>query len=458
MSKTSASRTVFVLVACAGILAAGVVSMLTLVSMRQPPAQAEIKERAMRVVVQAAKIEDVPVLITGYGQVRARDVVTVAPEVTGKVAKIHPRLEVGELIPAGEVLFEIDPRDYAARHDNAEATAKQLEVTVERLKKEFGIDKERFQTWSRSRDLAKSEFDRVSQLLAKDQVGTQSGLDQSERAYNQAKDQADQLAQQIDLYPLRIQEAESSLASARAMHQMAQANLDRTVVRAPFDARVKEVKLEAGAYAMQGMQALTLANDTILEISVPLDSREARDWLYFEDAAAIDNPDKAWFSRLKQTPCEIYWTEGEGEDKWTGTLNRVEQFDQQTRTLTVVIQVKGADALSVGDKRLPMVEGMFCKVSIPGRIAKSVVRIPAESLAFDRDAQGFRTLYLAKPGDSNELRLTAVKVKEVYQRGELAYIGEGLKDGDLIVTTHLVNPLDNSLLDTENAEGAEIGS
>ena len=131
-------------------------------------------------------------------------------------------------------------------------------------------------------------------------------MDQAERAYNSALDQADQIAQAVSLYPLQIKEAESSLVSAKARLSVASTNLSRCTVKAPFDARIKSVSLETGQYATPGQTVLTLADDRILEIQIPLDSRDARHWLQFESQAYSQSP-TAWFACSPILCCLCAW-------------------------------------------------------------------------------------------------------------------------------------------------------
>ncbi len=434
---------------CIAILAAGVLGMTLLRLMKESPAQAEIRERAIRVDVKKAAFEDVQVKIAGYGEVRARDVVSVAPEVAGRVVAVHPRLEVGEIIPAGEVLFTIDQRDYAAQTQDAAAKVEQLEASIERLRKQYAIDKSRLETLRRNRELAAKEFERVQELFSKDQVGTLSGVDQAEMAANQASDQVDQLSQVVDLYPIRIREAESTLTSAQAMQEMAQANFSRTEVSVPFAARLRTVQIEEGQYVNPGQMVLECADDSILEISVPLDSREARRWLRFGEERSPS--EKAWFNALEQVPVEVYWTEAPEESCWNGTLHRVEKFDQQTRTLTVVIRIEGNEARESSTSDLPLVEGMFCSVKIPGRPADRVVKLPTEAVGFDETGNGERQAYLAVEKDG-EYRLKSIMVTASHIEGSFIYIKEGLEAGDLVVLTRLINPLENSLLEVNVVE------
>jgi RND family efflux transporter MFP subunit len=422
---------------CVGVLAVGVIAMVALAGMKQPPAEVKTEERAIRVTAVEAAFEQVPVVITGYGEVRSLDVVAIAPEVAGRVVQVHPRLEVGEVIPGGELLFRVDPTDYQAAFLDAEATVAQLENAVMRLKKQYAVDRQRLKTIQRNRDLARAEFERLQRLYRDDAVGTRSGVEASEQAFNRAVDQVDQLVQSLEIYPIRIREAESNLASARARLDAAQANLQRCDVKAPFTGRVKEVDLEQGEYVTAGRRVVTLADDSVLEIQVPLDSRDVRSWLRFDEQRAAG--DTAWFNRLEPVAVTIRWTEDSRGHTWQGTLHRVVKFDQQTRTLTVAVRIAAEEALSRDRARLPLVEGMFCAVEIPGRMLENVVRLPQWAVTFED------TVYIA---ENQRLKTVPVEVARI-QGGE-AFVSGGVAEGDLVVTTRLVDPLENALLQVES--------
>ncbi|MCG8549541.1 MAG: efflux RND transporter periplasmic adaptor subunit [Desulfobacterales bacterium] len=427
-------KTIAYAAGCALIVLFGAVGMMALASLKKPPVEAQAEERAISVRAATAGLQDYPVTITGYGQARCLTQVAISSEVSGRVVETHPLLKVGQVIPKGESLFQIDVSDYTARLREARAGVAQWKNTVARLEKQLSIDRKRLKTIRRSAELAKSEFQRVRDLFVTDQVGTRSGVDQEERAFNTAWDQADAMAQTVSLYPLQIREAQSSLHSAQARLTMAQTNLARCQVKAPFAARLKSVNIETGQYVAPGTQVLTLADDTILEIQVPLDSRDARNWLQFEEPA-VNLQTTAWFGRLKPVACTIRWTEDKTSAIWHGTLNRVVEFDNQTRTLTVAVRISAADAGN-GTKGLPLVDGMFCAVEIPGRIMKNVIRLPRQAVTFDNK------VFLADADN----RLKTVLVDVVRSQGKYAYISRGIKPGDRVIVTRLIDPLENSLL------------
>jgi RND family efflux transporter MFP subunit len=374
------------------VLFIGVMGMAMLARLKAPPAEAKNGERPLRVEALQVEQKDIPVFITGHGEVKALNVVSIAPEVPGKIVKIHPRLEVGEIIPKGEVLFKIDPKDY---------------MTIRK------ISRERLKILKRSHELAKKEYERVRVLFEINNVGTQAGVESAEKAMLSAADLTNQISQVLET---------------------AETNLERCEVRAPFNARIKSVSLEKGQYVTPGQNIITLADDSVLEIRVPLDSRDARKWLRFN--VEKTNRKTAWFASLEQVPCKIRWTENNSGQTWDGQLHRVVKFDQQTRTLTVALRVDAETELKKNPQFLPLVEGMFCSVKILGKTMHNVFRVPRQAVSFEN------TVYIVIGN-----RLKTVPVKVARMEGEYAYVADGLNAGDMVITTRLIDPLENVLLE-----------
>jgi hypothetical protein len=195
--------------------------------------------------------------------------------------------------------------------------------------------------------------------------------------------------------------------------------------------------LEKDQYVTPGQNLVIFADDSVLEIQVPLDSRDAGKWLNFDGAKT--NGKTAWFSGFKQRSCEIRWTEDNNEHAWSGRLHRVVKFDQQTRTLTVAVRIYAEIAMKRNPQSLPLVEGMFCSVKIPGRILNDAVRLPRHAVSFQN------TVYLTVGN-----RLKTVPVRVAHIEGENAYVDDGLNAGDMVVTTRLIDPLENALLEITN--------
>ncbi len=420
------------IVACVAILAVGAGIMALLVINKKPPAEIKTAERPIQAEVVRVVTEDIQIYLTGFGQAEALNKVDLAPEVSGKVVEINPHLEVGEVIEAGQILFAIDPRDYQAAFDDARAATIQWETTVARLKRQFELEKKRLRTLQRSRELAKEEYQRVKKLFEVDQVGTRSGVEQAERAYNAAADQADQMEQSVALFPMRIKEAQSSLAAARARRVAAGARLERCKVRAPFTGRVEFVRLEQDQFVTPGQRVVTLADDSVMEIKVALSSEDVGRWLRFETTTETPG---SWFSPVRKVSCRIQSTAYGKTHSWQGSLDRVVDFDPRSRTVIVAVRVTANQARHSRPEGLPLVSGMFCKVTIPGRVLPQAVALPRQAVSFEN------TVYRVVKG-----RLKTAKVKVVRNQGDQVYISSGLQPGDLVITTRLVNPIENSLV------------
>lgn len=424
---------------CVAVLIAGIGARAVLIAFKTPPKQAEIHEMSLRVEVQKVQPADVPVMISGFGEVRALNVVMLTAKVAGEVVEVHPRLEVGEVIPAGELLYRIDARDYQAGLAQAQAQIERLNTTITLLKQQAETDRTRLETQRRTLDIASQEFQRDKKLYEEEDVGSETIVNLSEINYRKVQDAFDQVAEAVDLYPLRIREAEQGLKAVQAAAELARLNLERTEVRAPFNARLKQVQIEAGQAVAPGVPVLAIADDSTLEIAVPLDSRDARNWLRFEDgAAAPDAPDSDhWFGELEPVECKVTWTEDPQGLARPGILNRVQKYDPATRTVTVAVRLdNGAGRGS--DETLPLVEGMYCRVEIPGRTMAGVYRLPRWAVGFDG------TVYVAVDG-----RLKRTQTRIMRTEGEETFVFGGVAPGDLVIVTRMANPLPDTRVEYE---------
>ncbi len=425
-------KAIVVIIECALVVVLGIGGYVGLSSLRRDPVLVAPEEQAIRVEAIRVSPEDEPVIIMGYGTARSRDVVTIMPEVPGIVVELNPKLEVGGIIPKGELLFAIDPRTYEAQVENAHASIGSLESSLAVLKTTAAADRQRLTTLARTRDLALSDFERLKGLFEDERVGAKAQVERAERAYIQVKDQLDQLQQAVQTYPGRIDEAGKGIEATRAKLKQAEINLGSARVTAPFDARVKAKMIELNEYVAPGVPVVTLADDAVLEISVPLDSAEARRWLVFTEEREADT---AWFSKAEQVECEIEWSD-DPTQTWQGQLNRIEGFDEMSRTLGVAIRLTAEQAAPKRAGALPLVDGMFCEVRIPGKIMEGVIRLPRSAVTFEG------TVFTV---ENNRLR--TVEVEMAHEQGGEAFISKGLAADSLAVITRLINPMENALLD-----------
>ena len=129
------------------------------------PAQAEAKGPAPAPVsVARARRVDYPIYLDGLGQVQAYNTVTVRTRVDGQVVKIA--FAEGQMVKAGDLIAQIDPRPYQAALDQAKAKKAQDEANLANAK----LDLQRYATLAKQSFATQQQLDTqsalVSQLIA----------------------------------------------------------------------------------------------------------------------------------------------------------------------------------------------------------------------------------------------------------------------------------------------------
>ena len=353
--------------------------------MKKQPVQAVAVGRPLPVEGVQVELSDFSVQVAGFGEVHSRLIVPLSAEVSGKVTTVHPRLELGEVIEKGEVLVAIDDRDHRLDYETARA---------------------RLITLRRDHELAVKEYERLKSLYETNKAGTLSSVEKAESGVNAIAD--------------RISQVEQAMESARL-------RLERSVIRAPFTCRITEVMVEQHEYVSPGRKLLTVTDDSDLEIIVSLDSRDVVSWLEFDPE---NEPVSAnWFAPLADRECQVAWTE-DNKVQAGGRVDRIVRFDPKTRTLLVAVKLEQEQ-----EKTVPLVDGMFCRVTIPGLVLDNIVVLPRHSVSFEN------TVYVAV---DSRLQTRPGKVARLEQ--EQVVIAGGLSPGEIVITTRLEQPLENSLL------------
>ena len=109
-------------IAIVGAIAAAVIYASVLPSTQKQAAggrRAKMGNGPVPVLVAPARIADVPLYLDGVGTAKARNTVTVRPQVDGRILSIN--FKEGQEVKRGDVLAKIDPSTYQAQLDQAAA-------------------------------------------------------------------------------------------------------------------------------------------------------------------------------------------------------------------------------------------------------------------------------------------------------------------------------------------------
>jgi multidrug efflux system membrane fusion protein len=119
---------------------------------RQAPPSAPARPPA-QVAVATAVRQDVPIYLDAIGKSVAREAVSVQPQVSGRITRLH--FADGAQLAAGDPLFTIDPRPYQAQLDAAAGSLSQAKAALAFAKIELGRAAELVAT----RSIAQEEYD-----------------------------------------------------------------------------------------------------------------------------------------------------------------------------------------------------------------------------------------------------------------------------------------------------------
>jgi membrane fusion protein, multidrug efflux system len=197
------------------------------------------------------------------------DITLISPKIEGYIKEV--RVRDNEAVAAGQILFVIDDRDFAARLAQAEAAAATAEATiatfVSRLKWQQTMIEQAaaaLQSAEADRNRAQLDYKRYTALVTSDFASRQrfetaeADVRKAEAALLKAR--AALAAEQNQLAVLESQrrEEEARLQQARASLQIARNDLDNTIIRAPRAGFVGNRAGQIGQYVKPGTQLLSL--------------------------------------------------------------------------------------------------------------------------------------------------------------------------------------------------------
>jgi len=153
------------------------------------------------VVVAKAEARDVPVEIQAVGNAQAYSSVSIRPQITGQITKVH--FHEGQEVKAGDELFTIDPRPFQAALNQAQANLQRDQAMLLN---------------------GRLNFERTSNLLSS-KIASQADYDTALSAY---------------------QSAQSTVVADAAAVTNAQLSLEYTSIRSPIEGRTGNLTIKEG--------------------------------------------------------------------------------------------------------------------------------------------------------------------------------------------------------------------
>jgi multidrug efflux system membrane fusion protein len=184
---------------------------------------------AVAVLVAEVGQRDVPVQIRAIGNVQPLATVSVLSMMNGEVMKVH--FKEGQEVPAGAMLFTIDPRQLQAALLQAQATLAQHQALVAQAEANL------------ARDMAQLENARVDEQRYRKLV--EGGFVAREQ-YDQVRTRERTLAATIDADRAAIDTARALVRADEAAVENVRVQLGYTEIRAPIEGRTGNLLLNQG--------------------------------------------------------------------------------------------------------------------------------------------------------------------------------------------------------------------
>ncbi|MCP4272940.1 MAG: efflux RND transporter periplasmic adaptor subunit [Gammaproteobacteria bacterium] len=361
----------------------------------------------LRVETQVLVAKDKTFAIHTQGIVRSTDQTQLMAEISGVIASISPRFQVGSFFHVDEVLFTLESLEY-------QAAVKQAKAVVAEKK---------------------------AQLV------------QETAKAKQAKMQWKDVSNATDLALRKpfVAEAKALLQSAEAKLERAQQILRRTEIKAPYDGIVTEKTVGLGQYVNPGSTLGKIVSVGQSEMRLPLKD-QLLGMLDYSELSPQHN----------QTGCQLsvelsFVYKGEQVSREAEVCRSEAVIDAESRVHYLVANIpdpyllypKDLDAV---ETRKPLKIGTFVTAKLLSKQYKGVFEIPRELLRDNNQ------ILMVKKSASGGDEIHFKQVDYFHADNKYIYINAGLKAGERISLTYIDMPIEGMAVITDTGIAVEQGA
>ena len=367
-----------------GILLTGFLVMVLLINLRsEPPKRLPVIQPK---TVQAEKVElkDINSEIITLGRLTSSQPVTLYSEVAGILEAGSIPFLPAALFKKGDLLFKVDDRQTKLELNSLKSDfMNALASVLPEIKIDFPDEYQRFQNYFDNCDFH-------SRLTALPETSNQK----------------------IKLFLTRF-----NVYKLYYSVKNLEIRLEKHYFYAPFDGSIISADLRKGSTVRVGSTVGQIINLENLEVEVPVAAN-----------------DITWIDRSR--PVKLISSEIKGE--WMGQIKRIgKNIDERTQTVPVFVGIK-----KNGHEEL--INGIFLKAIIPGRIVQNAVSVPNRALYNES------FVYLIQNG-----KLEFRQVNIAKRQMDHVIVSNGIASGDTLVTELLqgVAPGMPAIARTEDNKG-----
>lgn len=258
------------------------------------------------------------VILDTQGTIEASTSTTLVAEVAGTIQSVSPKFVTGGAFKKGELLIQLDQRDYQIALTQARAQLSQAEA---QLQEEFARGKQ-----------AKVEW---------------------ESLHRNRKPTA------LNLRTPQLAAARANRDAARAQVERADLDMQRTQIIAPYDGRVSVAQANLGQFVSRGNMLGEIYSVGSFDVRLPLTSRQQSYLDTIDPTSDIENV-------ILHSHTQSF----------AGRLVRIEGVDSETQQFNVIAQIKVDAKQQNDDLRV----GKFIQARITGKTLNDVYVVPRQAI------------------------------------------------------------------------------
>jgi len=378
------------------IIALGILSALAyIISLSKPDASQGKRKNPASLSIEAVTVskQDFPIKVDSFGRVQAKTQTELLPLVGGQIIWVSPKFLEGGFFSKGDQLLRLEQADYL------------VELQI-----------------------AKSNLATAELALYEEQARSE----QARRDWLKSK--KPELATELALRKPQLKSAEAALATAKAKLQLAELNLKRTTITAPYDGRVLKTFVDIGSVVGSGSVLATIYSSDRVEVHLPVSSKD----LPFINLPAEQNVlegglDVTLFNHLT-SPAEAW------RAKATRSSAAVDETSQQ---VSIVAEINAPFSLNSNHAQALKI-GQYVSAEIAGMTLTDAIVIANETV--------YQGSYVYTVVDEQIQRKT---VQILWQNSDISVISHGLNAGDVLVTTSLGQVISGTPVSIYQLDGVE---
>jgi len=387
---------------------------------KSPPHVPRAEPETLAPVVGTANLvpKNESVFVKAFGNVIPSRAIDVIPEVNGRVIELHDHMEPGGIIGTGETLVKIDPIDYEINVAQWEAELEVARNEAERLQANVEASKGRGEQLDVEIAYLQWNSDRLSRLAEQAQAAQSEARD-ARTQLDSRKAERDTLNSEIAAQEKAVDTARARIRVAERQLESARLALERTEIKAPFDAIVMMENVETGQLVgSQSMIARLAATDEFwAEAAIPV--ARLKDVRF-----KLENENDPSDVSIRLAAGGATSIERHGV-----ALRPLGNLDPLGRMARVVVSIEDPLGLKMRETKVArrVLLGSYVRVQIESTQLNDVYSIPRKALrendrVWVRDAEG-------------ELAIRPVQI--VWRRQDDVLVRNAFQPGDDLVTTHL---------------------